>query len=192
MADYRFGTTWGKENNVELFILCEVFIWFWANRLFSTPWRATALSHLNKLALFQKLKSKCCGCITFYFPSDVKRGDMPKRASQMEQMRGTPWLLAFQSTQHNRCNLCGVIGHIVVTGRGCHQKLMWVMSENEGQDSHVDYERENVSFGHILCTLWPCTHCKTTNAFKSPKLSFHVCMEHDSLAKFWWVTPWKP
>ncbi len=51
---------------------------------------------------------------------------------------------------HNRCNLCGVIGHIVVTGRGCHQKVMWVMSENrDGKRERVDDEEENnVSWMH--------------------------------------------
>ncbi len=49
---------------------------------------------------------------------------------------------------HNRCNLCGVIGHIVMTGRGCHQKVMWVMSENERwKREHVDDEGgKNVSY----------------------------------------------
>lgn len=45
---------------------------------------------------FRNWWAKRCGRITFDFPSDVKRGDVPKRASQMEQMRATPGLLAFQ------------------------------------------------------------------------------------------------
>lgn len=45
---------------------------------------------------FRNWWAKHCGRITFDFPSDVKRGDVPKRASQMEQMRATPGLLAFQ------------------------------------------------------------------------------------------------
>lgn len=85
------------------------------NRAFRpTPRRPGARSHLNKKASFQTVLSSIFSdgkrCVRAKFNNtngaDVWHGGGPHISINL----------------HNQCNLCCVTGHIVVTGRGRHQR----------------------------------------------------------------------